>query len=382
MFPRIKEFFLKIKDPAVLVSSNFSGTIINAAFWMVFASILTKEEYGELGILFAVGFIGHAVGNLGIDKLIVVYGAKNEDVLQPAFALTLISAFIVSSIAFIFTNNITTSILILGFLIFMPYIAEINSKKRYIEFAKQNLIYRVSWFVFSISLYHLLGLDGIILGAALASFPAFRWIYRFIKNKKVSITVLRPKLNFMLPSYLSVLTITLFLWGDKLLIGPLYGLSILGTYTFAFQYAFLLNSIPVSLMTYLLPHEAQKNQKKKLKIYSVIISSFLMVFLIILAPVFVSNFFPHFQEAVLPMQIMVVGMIPLIISIIFEASFLGRENSRIVLISNGIQTGSYFILLLVLGPELGLVGFALSFLISIIIRCIVNIIAYKIFTTN
>jgi len=107
-----------------------------------------------------------------------------------------------------------------------------------------------------------------------------------------------------------------------------------------------------------------------------------MVFLIILAPVFVSNFFPHFQEAVLPMQIMVVGMIPLIISIIFEASFLGRENSRIVLISNGIQTGSYFILLLVLGPELGLVGFALSFLISIIIRCIVNIIAYKIFTTN
>lgn len=382
MFTRIKDFFLKIKDQIVLISSNLTGTIINAAFWMVLASILTKEEYGELSILFGIAFIGFAAGSLGIDKLIVVYGAKNEDVLQPAFALTLISAFVVSSIAFIFTNNIAISILIWGFLIFMPHIAEINSKKRYVEFSKQNLIYRVSWFVFSISLYYLLGLDGIILGAALASFPAFRWIYRFIKNKKVSITILRPKFNFMLSSYLSVLTITLFLWGDKLLIGPLYGLSILGTYTFAFQYAFLLNSIPVSLMIYLLPHEAQKNQKKKLKIYSVIISSFLTVFLIILAPVFVNNFFQNFQEAILPMQIMVVGMIPLVISTIFEASFFGREKSRIVFISTGIQTGSYFILLLILGAELGLVGFALSFLTSIIIRCIVNVIAYKFSTTN
>jgi len=230
--------------------------------------------------------------------------------------------------------------------------------------------------IFSLSLYLVLDINGIILGTALAAIPALKWIYEFLKTKKIKIHALRPKLKFMLQNHFSILALTFFVAGDKLLIGQLFGYSILGSFTFALQYVYVLNAIPVSLMMYLLPHEAQNIENKKLKIYSVILSVILAIFLLTIAPYIVEGFFPQFQDAIVPMQITSLGVIPWTISIIFEARFIGKEKTKVVLLSTSTQTGSYLLLLLFLGNEYGIIGFSIAFLISIIIRCIINTSAY------
>lgn len=379
LIKKAKDIISKFKDHATLTSSHFASTVINAVFWIFLASFLGPEEYGELGFLFAMAYVGQAVANLGIDRLIIVYGAKKEQILQPAYSLALISISIVSVIFYIVTQNISVSFLIWGMQVMLIFLSELNSKKMYAKYSQQIIIYRILIVVFALSLYQVFDIDGIILGAALASFPAFRWIYNFIKNEKTPISVLRPKLKFMLNNYLSLLTVMIFAWGDKILIGPLFGFSTLGFYTFALQYAYALNAIPISLMVYLLPLEAQKIQKKKLKIYAIIISSLLALLLIVVAPYLVNTFFPNYQDSIFPMQITAIGVIPWVISVIFEASFLGREKSKFVLIATGIQTISYFLLLMILGNEFGIIGFSMAFLISFIVRCVVNTVSYKIF---
>ena len=62
----------------------------------------------------------------------------------------------------------------------------------------------------------------------------------------------------------------------------------------------------------------------------------------------------------------------LTISSIQQSQFLGRENSKIVLIGSISQSGLYLILLVILGQSYGLVGIALSFLAAVIIRTVFN----------
>ena len=377
LFKRIKYFFTKIRDYVALSSANFASTIGNAVFWMFFAILLTTEEYGELGYVFGIVYVGYAFGSLGIERLIVVYGVKNKEILQPAYALTIISSITVPVISYLITQDLGISLLIFSAIIWMPYVAEINSRKKYLSYAKAIILYRIFFLSFSFILYFIIGFEGILIGAALAAFMSFKWIIRFIKNKKISITTLRSKSHFMIFSYVSLITITFFFWGDKIVIGPVFGFEVLGYYTFASHYAYLLNSIPLSLMVYLLPQEAQNIQNKKLKKYAVIFSAILILILILLAPHIVNNFFPKFNESIPSMQVMTLGILPWIVSTIFESTFLGKGKSIYVLYATGSLTGSYLVLLIILGFEFGLIGLSFAFLISSIIRAIVSLVLYK-----
>ena len=255
--------FAKFKDQTALGSANLISSIMTSVFWIFLASILDKESYGELGFLFAIAYTGWAVSNVGIDRLIIIYGAKNENIYQPAYAFSIITSIIVSIIAYTIYQNIETSILIWGFMIYSVYIAQLNSKKQFLVQAKNIVFYKFLMILFSLLLYLVLDINGIILGAALASIPTSKWIYNFLKTEKISIKVLRPKVKFMLNNYASLLALSLFLSGDKILIGQLFGFSILGSYTFVIQYVYALNALPVSLMMYLLPNEAQNIGNKK-----------------------------------------------------------------------------------------------------------------------
>ena len=65
-------------------------------FWFYFASYLQIEEYGELGYLLSIGTVGFAFAGLGLNHLIIVYGAKKENVLTPSYEISLISNSVIS----------------------------------------------------------------------------------------------------------------------------------------------------------------------------------------------------------------------------------------------------------------------------------------------
>jgi len=166
----------------------------------------------------------------------------------------------------------------------------------------------------------------------------------------------------MMYAYSSRLSHVFFFWGDKLVIGTMFGLTMLANYHFAAQYLLLLETIPRSMGEYLLPQEAGGQLNIKTKQFFIGLSCLIAVISIIVIPYGVTTFLPKYEESILPMQIMSVAIIPLSIVAIQRAQFMGKENSRIVLIGSVIQTGFYLILVIILGQVFGLVGLAYGFL--------------------
>ena len=131
------------------------------------------------------------------------------------------------------------------------------------------------------------------------------------------------------------------------------------------------------LTTYLLPKESQQISNVKLKIYSIILSGISILVFIVIVPLLVENFFSDYHESIFPIQIMSISIFPTVLSIIMESSLLGREKSKNVLIANISQVSTFILLIFVLGNEYGLIGLATAFLISEIVRTIVNTFSYN-----
>ena len=131
-------------------------------------------------------------------------------------------------------------------------------------------------------------------------------------------------------SWVHRLSNMLFWWGDKLIIGTVFGFSTLGSYQLAVQYLLLLDTIPRALTIYLIPQESQGKQNKKIKIFAIGISVIVVIVSIVILPFAIDTFFSEYQESILPAQIMSIATIPIMFYNIFEAQFFGKEQPRVV----------------------------------------------------
>jgi len=339
---------------------------------------MEKTEYGLIGYLISIATVSAGLASMGSNHLIIVFGAKNENVYSPAYSLVLITSFVVSAIVFFIIQDIAVSLLIIGLAIFNLMMAEINSQKQYGTYSTYTILRRLISAALAISMYSFLGVKGVILGFFIGTLLGIHGSIKFIKTEKLSIASLKPKFRFMMNSYLTHLTGVFFWWGDKIIIGSLFGFSVLGSYQLASQYLLFLNVIPASLMIYLLPQESQQKKNTEIKRYAILLSLALVVISILIIPFIVDAFLPKYQESIIPMQIMSVGIIPMVISAIFESFFIGKEKNQWALIGFGMQTGIFFTLILILGYQFNLVGIAIGLVISVIARCIFNAIVFKI----
>ena len=367
----------KLKDLLSLGFIFLSSSVILGIFWLYLASIMTKEEYGELGFLIAIANVGATISLFGIGTMVVVYESKNENVFPSSFILVLISANITALVTFVLIQNVFVSILIVGMVIFQIILSGLNSKQRYGDFSKHKIIRAAITVAVALVLFQIFGINGILLGYFLSTLFILKDLSSFIKNKRIEFSLLKPKIPFMLHLFSTRLATVFVRWGDKILIGSLLGFSALANYFIAIQYFFLLATIPLSLSIYLMPQESQGRKNKKIKIFSIIISCLVSIISIIVIPYAINNFLPKYEESIFLMQILSVGIIPLTISSIQGAEFIGKENSRVVLIASLLQTGVYIGSIILLSQELGIVGLAIGFVLAISIRVIFNFIIKK-----
>ena len=375
-------FTKKAKDFLTLGSSNMISSLVYGIFWLYLASIIQKTEYGELGFFMGIMNVGLTISLLGLRSTIMVYEPKKENVFPAAFVLILISSAISSIVVYFITQNLVVSILLVGVSIFTIILTGLNSKQFYKKYSIHIISRAMLTVVLTLILHNFLGITGILLGYFLSTLLILKELPSFIRNNKFEFSVLKSKISFIIYSYENALSAVFFHWGDKLIIGALFGFSFLGSYYFAAQYLMLLQVIPRSVSQYLLPQEATGQKNTKIKILSVIFSGLISMASIIFVPIGIENLLPEYQDSILAIQIMSVGIIPLTISSIQHTQFLGRENSKIVLIGSIIQSGLYLILLVILGQSYGLVGIALSFLAAVIIRTVFNQFVVKYFQNN
>jgi O-antigen/teichoic acid export membrane protein len=358
------------------------GTIVSNAiggiFWLYMASLLSTENYGEISYLISIGIMSSTISIAGMSNFLIVYGAKNIKIQSTVFFIGLISSGIAAAVIFFFiVDNITVSLYIIGFVIYTLIIGDLIGRKLFSKYSKIIIIQKIILVTFSIILYHVIGLQGIILGIAL-SFLAFSFIiYQSFKEIKIDFKMFKGRTKFAINSFLLDISNAFNGSIDKIIIAPLLGFSLLGNYQLGVQFISLVYLIPGMLFLYILTQDASGNSTKTIKKIIVIISIIFTSLSIMLSPIFVPIFFPKFVEAVEIIQIMSFSIIPSAITSTYISKYLGKTKSKIVIIGSSIYLATQILSIIVLGNIYGINGIAVSVVISAFIHMIYFLIVGK-----
>lgn len=355
-------------ESSVVSIGNLVGSVISAVFWLTLASTISVSSYGEVNYHIAIATMFASLSLLGLDIASVTYLARGkEDVFKQSIVLVLTISSISSIIVGIIVNNLLLTVLLLvGNNLLALTLSESLGKKRYKLYTLYMLLNKSSQFILALSFYHIMGVEGVLLGYAL---PPIILGAKILLRLQFSIDVIRTKFNFLVHAYSLTISQSVLMFGDKIIIGPLFGFEALGLYQLAFQFLIFLSVIPTSLYQYLLPQEASGNDRRQIRKLGLIASVVIAIAFYFSVSYVINWLFPQYISAIPAAQIMGFGIIPLTITSIINARLLGNGNSKPVLFASLVYIGSLISLLYILGPQ-GLMGFAQAVLVSLSINTI------------
>ncbi len=362
---KIREIYESIKGLRTISIATAVSNAIGAIFWISIASILGTEQYGQVSYLLAIAIIVSKLSLLGSSNSLMVYSAKGVKI-QPAIFVSTISSSIIASLVvyFLFLNNLGVSIYILGFVFFTLVTYDVLGKKDYRQYAKYIISQKIMLVIFSISLFYIIGFEGVLLGIGISFFPYLIIIIKEIRKSKIDFKLMKKRKGFIFNNY--ILDVIGAFNGslDKLIILPLFGYALLGNYQLAQQFFLILIIFPAMVFQYILPHDSSGNSNKKLKKAIIVFSIISAILGIILAPVLIPIFFIGFNESIYLIQIISLAIIPSTITMTYTSKFLGKGKSKIVLSGSIIFLSIQIPLIFILGDILGINGVAVSLVIA------------------
>jgi O-antigen/teichoic acid export membrane protein len=361
----IKKYFLNFKGLGIIGGASGITNAIGAIFWFLMASLLGTENYGEISYLIAIGVIASRISLVGATNSLLVFIPKGINIQIPIYIISITSSILTSIIVFfVFLNNPSVSLYIVGFVIFTLITSEALGRKSYSGYAKYIISQKLLLVSLSTSLFFIIGFEGVIYGIALSFFPYVIKIITDVRNKEIDFSVLKSKKGFIMNNYLLDLTNAFNGSLDKIIIAPLLGFALLGNYQLGVQFISILAIIPAMVFQYTLPMDASGNSNKILKKLLIIYSVVITIITILLAPIIVPILFPDFSEAVEIIQIISISVIPSTITITLISKYLGNAQSKIVLIGSGIFLGVQIPSILVLGNQFGVNGAAVAIILG------------------
>ncbi len=367
----------KFKDVSSIGIADISATGISAIFWFYVASMLGPETYGHITYALSIAGLASTISLLGASNTLTVYTSKKIPIQPTLYVITLSAGIISSIIVFFIFFDIGTSLLILGYIIFGLVIAEILGRKLYKEYAKYVLIQRILMVSLAIGFYYIIGENGILIGISSSFAPYIFGIVKGFRKNKIEFKLVKERIGFITNSYLQTLSGILSGSLDKLIIGPLFGFALLGNYSLSLQFLSLLTLIPIAVGKYLMPNDASGNENKKLKKMVILFSIVLAILGFTIGPIVITSVFPKFTEAEEVIRIVSISVIPSTIAMTYQTKFLGKEKSRLVLISSSIWTGTQIIGILILGNYFGVNGIAFSLVLGTTASAIYSFFANK-----
>ncbi len=311
---------------------------------------------------------------MGFDTTLTSYLAKGvTKMLSESLFLILVASAVISIILLFVYPSIAVILLIVSMLFFTLLMAEKLGNQNFKKYMWLMILQRfISLFCVPI-FYFLFGIEGAIYGFTVSYLLASYEIFKRIGSIKLSISTLIPIKHYFFHSYILGVSKTLPYFFDKLLILPLFGLSIVGYYQFGVQVLTIISIFPVIFYGYLLPKESRQSDTTSLDKYIRIglISSALLSFLLILClPALIDLLFPKFQLATFSAQIILLAGIPLTMSSIYNSMFMARDFSWNVVIGTFIFIGVQSLGIVTLGSVYGLVGLSISTTIAATLQCI------------
>lgn len=379
-------------EPSLVGFGNLIAAAIGGVFWLLLATIVPVSDYGQLNYYISLSTILSTVSLLGLNVTIMTFLPKGEEKLraQSTLLIVLTNAIIILPLIVI-TENISLGLMLLGTSFFTMTVAEILGRKKYTRFPLTVVGQRVAQFIFSITLYYLLGINGVLLGYGIS---LLLFSYDYLKksarvsrksitpivprspSQKTTLTIGRPSIDaikakskFIGHAFSNNLAQSLTGYADKLIIAPLFGFSVLGLYQIGFQFLVFLAVIPVSLTQYLIPQESSGIERKGVRKAGLTLAVLFATVLFFGLPLIVNWLFPAYAEAVPSAQIMILGVIPMTLTAIINAKLLGTERSKLVLSGSIVYLTSLFALLYVLGNAYHLIGLATALVSALSLQC-------------
>lgn len=352
------------KDLIFTSLGNLGGTILGALMWFIIASLVDVSNYGRVNYLIAVSVVPASIAVFGLNTTVTTFVAKgNEKIAFESNSIILITSIVIGGIVF-YMYGVETALITVSLVFFMMSLSYLLGLKKYKEYSLVIIFQKITQILSSVILYLIIGINGILYGYALGpllfSFRYFESLKKFTTN----FSMLKRHIGFIFHSFGINMTNVLSSYFDKIVIGLIFGFSVLGIYQLAFQFLMLIMVLPNILSTYLLPQEASGIIRKEVKIMG-IASSFLVTLAnIFVTPYVVSNIFPSYENSIPLIQIMGISIIPFTLATLSTAKLLGREESKMALIGGIVYIISLLISIILLGSFLGIAGLAISIVIA------------------
>ncbi len=372
----IEEFLDMPLNNFFLVSSGrIISSGLQAVFYIIFAIILSPEEYGNLSYLIAIAGVASIVSRFGLTHSVVIFQAKSDySTVNQINLLVLITTSIAAII--LIPIDIFAAFLTLSSSVFLMYIHNLLGLKNYKKYVSWNLFKGTLIVIIPIIGYYLFQLEGVLFGMAIAYLISSLPFFQNLSFEKNFIQNIKTNFKIFLHNFGVDASTNLVKFIDKLVIAPIAGFAILGIYQLNLQILIGLEILPIALHSYLLSEESSGIKHRKTITMVILFSILLVISIIFLSPFLIPEFFPQYEDGIQSLQILVISLIPLTISSILNAKLQARNSTKVGF-SAIIRIGSLIILLLILGSQYGLLGLSYSVLFSTILNTMFLIYIFK-----
>ena len=372
-----KEKIFGHKDLMSIGTANLFGSGISAIFWFSLASLINPEEYGQIHYFLAIAGMAQLLSLISTTNALQVYVAKNIKIHSTLFFISIITGIVSSLVVFLFFSRTDTSLLVLGYIIFELSNGFLLGKKLFSNYAKFFLTQKILTVIFGFGLYFTFGVDGIIFGLVLSYVPYIWILVNEFRNTRIDFSLLKPRKGFLINNYGINISSAVGGQMDKLIIAPILGLELLGNYSLAMQFFVILLLLPTTVFKYLLTQDSSGKNTKNLKKNTIFASVGLTMFGIVILPMIIPILFPNYIDTVIAIQIISVAIIPSTIGIFYDSKLLSIEKSKFLVIGKGIGLFTMISGFVILGPIYGIIGLAVTLVVSSCLQTLVVIIASK-----
>ena len=353
-----------LRSVGTIGSSNIIGTAITSVFWISIAGLIGTDSYGELSYFLAIIGISSVIASVGGGYTMQVYTAKGVKIAPSLYFLGIIASTIAAIVLFVIFENFGVSISVIGIVAFNFILFEILGKKLYKKYFKIFVVHKILFVILAFALYSAFGPEGILIGYGVSMLLFSQIIYKSFKNNKVELSIVRERIKFLTHNYIADLSGTARNHIDKLIIAPLLGFAFLGNYFLGLQVLSLMLIIPGIVFKYTLPEDSSGESTGKIKILTIIVSFFIMLLGIFVAPLVIPIVLPEYATAINLIPILSLVVIPRTIYVMITSSFLGQENSKYVVIGNVITFSVLVISIFSLAELFGINGIAFAYVIG------------------
>ncbi|MGI0027530.1 MAG: oligosaccharide flippase family protein [Nitrosopumilaceae archaeon] len=341
------------------------ATGFQACFYLIFAGLLDPEHYGQISYLIAIAGVFSTVSRFGLPYTVTIYAAKENHILSNQANVMAIIATTLASIVLI-PINIYAAILSFTLSSFALNQHNLLGFKKYKQYMWTAIIKSALLVALPVLLYFMFEVPGILIGMAISNFLGSLNFLKSLNTKIQSFRELRNNFKVLVNNFGVDMSLNLPAIVDKLLIVPLFGLLSVGIYQFNMQILVGLGMLPMILYSFLLPEEASGKNYKKISYITVAGSSLLALLVIIFSPMVIKQFFPKFYDGIFSLQIMIVSLVPLSFSSIFNAKLQAQESTKIGY-SAIVRIVSLLGFIAIFGKLYGLVGLSIAVLLSTIL---------------